>query len=84
MNDLPGLNPALTDEQIAENRAWNVRAREMNRHLNPVLPGLSRWDREMLGCPPIATHNQAGQLLPREERWDPLTGRFYGDLPVDG
>lgn len=86
MNDLPGLNPPLTDEQIAENRAWSARAREQDRLLNAAntLAGLSRWDRERLGVPPIATHNQAGQLLPREQRWDPNTGRYYGDESVDG
>lgn len=52
--------------------------------LGNTLLGLSRWDRERLGVPPIATHNQAGQLLPREQRWDPLTGRYYGDESVDG
>lgn len=79
MDNLQGFNPPLTDEQIAENLAWNAVAREMNNRLNPSLPGPPRWDRERLGISPIPTHNQAGQLLPLEERWDPMTGRYYGD-----
>lgn len=73
MTDLPGFNPPLTDEQIAENVALQAKARldDWLAHspiLGPSMPGLSAWDRFVLGLSPEYTH-------------DPLYDSPYSGLP---